>query len=290
MRRLFRRPILWLLPVVILPLGTLLILQVRFLRSLEQKTVSAERNWLRNSLELVTQEVEARYRSTSEAALTLREGQAADVTHIGAHFGKQHVPGARTYFSMRFKGEMADAGFFDARGVEKHPLRAEAEAVKMATVSWHVAHRWNRMAEPRLYVDERDPQNRIILRPILDASWHVAGVAGVILDEKLAQAAMTAIGTKMLRQRDAPTKNIVVLRVADRFPRHCSVAISSPSRSASSSPTGAPACATSAPARKNWPPRTSATTPCGPASPSSLCWPQSGWLPAQWPGRCACRR
>ena len=54
MRRIFRRSVLWFLPVVIIPLAALLVLQVRFLRSLEQKTVSAERNWMRNSLELVT--------------------------------------------------------------------------------------------------------------------------------------------------------------------------------------------------------------------------------------------
>lgn len=94
----------------------------------------------------------------------------------------------------------------------------EADAVKMATVSWHVAHKWNRVAEPLLYVDERDPKNRIILRPVVDESWHVVGVTGVILDQSLAHAAMTTIGTKILKKRHPPS-NAVALRVADRFPR-----------------------------------------------------------------------
>jgi signal transduction histidine kinase len=218
MRRIFRRSILWFLPVVIVPLGALLVLQVRFLRSLEQKTVSAERNWLRNSLELVTSELESRYRTASEAALSLNQTQLKDVTNIGGHFAKNHVPGARAFFSMSFKGDMYDAGFFDAHGRERHPSEAEADAVKMATVSWHVAHKWNRVAEPMLYVDERDPKNRIILRPVVDESWHVVGVTGVILDESLSKAAMTTIGTKVLKERHH-SGNLVALRVSDRFPR-----------------------------------------------------------------------
>ncbi|HEV7767205.1 MAG TPA: HAMP domain-containing sensor histidine kinase [Thermoanaerobaculia bacterium] len=218
MRRIFRRSILWLLPVVIIPLGALLILQVRFLRALESKTASAERNWQRNSLEMVTSELESQYRTASALALSRSEAQIADVSNIGRHFGANHVPGARTFFSMNFKQDMYDVGFFDAHGQEKHASHGEADAVKMATVSWHVAHKWNRVAEPQLYVDERDPKNRIILRPIVDASWHVVGVTGVILDEGLSKAAMTTIGNRILKTRHLP-HNAVSLRVADRFPR-----------------------------------------------------------------------
>jgi signal transduction histidine kinase len=218
MRRIFRRSVLWFLPVVIIPLAALLVLQVRFLRSLEQKTVSAERNWMRNSLELVTAEIESRYRIASEEALSLSGTQLKDVSNIGAHFAKHHVPGARAFFSMNFREEMYDTGFFDAHGRERHPSHHEADAVKMATVSWHVAHKWDRVAEPLLYVDERDPKNRIILRPVVDESWHVVGVTGVILDESLSKAAMTTIGTKVLKKRHPPS-NAVALRVGDRFPR-----------------------------------------------------------------------
>ena len=205
--------------MVLIPLGALLVLQVRFLRSMEQKTISAEKNWLRNSLEMVTQELESRYRADSEAALTVTEAQIADVTNIGSQFAKHHVPGARAFFSMRFKHDMYDAGFFDAHGQERHPSHAEADAVKMATVSWHVAHKWNRVAEPLLYVDVRDPKNRIILRPVVDAWWHVVGVTGVILDESLSKAAMTTIGTKALKAPRLPNSNVIAMRVGERFPR-----------------------------------------------------------------------
>jgi signal transduction histidine kinase len=217
MRRIFRRSIFWLLPVVILPLALLLVLQVRFLRSMEQKTVSAERNWLRNSLELVTAEVETRYRKTAGAALHVRENMLEDYEALGQQFAAHRVPGARTWFSMQFDDKTSKAYIFDTKGRLKRASYAEGDAIKMATVSWHVAHERKRVAQPALYVDERDPKNRIILRPIVDDSWHVVGVTGVVLDEKLSQAAMTAIGAHVLKQRKHP--NVISVRIAERFPR-----------------------------------------------------------------------
>ena len=217
MRRVFRRSILWLLPAVIIPLGGLLVMQYRFLRVLEQKTASAERNGLRGALEDVTTELEAAYRRSSAAALDLSGAALPDVSTLGEHFRRHAVPGARTYFAMRFSDSMYETGFFDANGKEKLPTDAEAEAVNMATVSWHVAHKWNRVAQPLLYVDERDARNRIILRPVVDPSWHVMGVAGVILDEHLAKNAMVAMGAGMLKKR-SPSR-IIALYLGDRFPK-----------------------------------------------------------------------
>src|SRR4051794_28897834 len=111
MRRLFRRSILWLLPVVIIPLGALLVMQYRFLRVLEQKTASAERNGLRGAVEQVTTELEERYRRTSGAALDLSGGRLTDVSSLGEHFARYAVPGARTYFAMRFSEMMGETGF-----------------------------------------------------------------------------------------------------------------------------------------------------------------------------------
>ena len=43
MARVFRRSIFWLVPVIVIPLAALVVIQYRFLRSLETKTISAER-------------------------------------------------------------------------------------------------------------------------------------------------------------------------------------------------------------------------------------------------------
>ena len=201
MRRIFRRSILWLLLVVIVPLGALVVMQYRFLRFLEAKTASAERNAQRNSLEIVTAELESRYRASAEAALALSEGELQNVSTLGERFRRNPVPGTQTFFAMRFHHDKYETGWFDTKGVEKIPGDAEVEAVKLATVSWHVAHKWQRIAEPSLFVDERDPRNRVILRPVVDASWHVVGVVGAILDEGIARAAMTKIGMRAIHER-----------------------------------------------------------------------------------------
>jgi signal transduction histidine kinase len=209
---------LWLLPAVILPLGALLVMQYEFLRTLEQKTASAQRNSLRGDLEQVTTELEEDFRRTSAAALNVSNWALSDVSRLGEHFKRYPVPGARTYFAQRFSGPMYESGYFDTNGVEKIATESEAEAVKMVTVSWHVAYKLNRVAQPLLYVDERDPKNRIILRPIVDPSWHVVGVAGVILDEQLAKAAMTAKASQRIRKRDRT--GMIAIYLSERFPKN----------------------------------------------------------------------
>ena len=208
---------LWLLPLVLLPIGALAVMQVRVLRALEQKTASAERNSLRNSLETVTGEIESQYRRAVNDALRMTDAQLASVTTLGEHFGENPVPGARTFFAMRFNKDYAEHGFFDWQGREKLPSWAEAEAIKMATVAWHVAHDRDRMLpQPQLIFDQRDPQHRLIIRPIVDQSMHIVGVTGVIIDPNIARAAMVKMGKPLLASRH-PGKQIA-LQIGEKFP------------------------------------------------------------------------
>ena len=217
MRRLFRRSLLGLLLVVIVPLGALVVMQYRFLRSLEAKTASAERNWLRTSLEIVVDELESRYRAAANSALTMSEAELQSVATLGERFRRNPVPGAQTFFAMRFHHDKAETGYFDLKGVEKIPSMDQMEAVKLATVSWHVAHKWQRVAQPTVLVDERDPRHRILLRPVVDASWHVVGVVGAILQEEKARAAMTRIGQRALHDRYP--RSLIEMKIGDDFPR-----------------------------------------------------------------------
>src|SRR5688572_3118481 len=217
MRRLFRRSMLWLLPAVLLPIGALAVTQYKLLRALEQKTASAERNWLRNSLELATSDIEWSYRRAATAALSMSEEQLASVMTLGRHFASNPVPGARMFFAIRFKGDRAEHGFFDATGHEKHPTEAEAEAIKMATVSWHMAHMRDRvLAQPPLLGDHREPTQRLILRPVVDNSLHVIGVTGVILDERLSRQAMASMAKRAIQSRHR--EKLISLMIAEKFP------------------------------------------------------------------------
>jgi signal transduction histidine kinase len=218
MRRLFRRSILWLLPVVIIPLGALLVMQYRFLRTLEQKTVSAERNWLRNAIETVTADVDDRFRRDAKAALSLSHVQLVSWATLGKHFREHPVPAAKMYFAMHFRGNHYETTFFDWNGVAFKPEDwADSEAVKMATVAWHVAHKWERVAQPALQVDERDPKHRMILRPVVDESMHVVGVAGVMLDDRVARDKIKAVAAHSFKKR-YPNRDMS-LRVGDDVPQ-----------------------------------------------------------------------
>ncbi|HSP14192.1 MAG TPA: HAMP domain-containing sensor histidine kinase [Thermoanaerobaculia bacterium] len=197
-----RRSILWLVLLVVVPLGALTVMQYRFLRSLQSTTAQAERNWLRNSLEEVTHEIESNYRTASERALTISADSLMNVDALTEHIRNSPVPGARTFFAIHYDESRAEWGFFAPDGMEKTPSSEQVEAVKLATVSWHVAHTMQRiLAQPSLHVDERDPENRIIMRPILDDGLRVIGVVGVVLDEDMAREAMVRIGAATLRRR-----------------------------------------------------------------------------------------
>jgi signal transduction histidine kinase len=212
-----RRSILWLVLLVVVPLGALTIMQYRFLRSLQRTTAQAERNWLRNSLEEVTHDIENNYRMASERALSIPEDTLTSVEALSTHIRESSVPGARTYFAIRYNDNQAQWGFFDPQGVENTPSsEEEVEAVKLATVSWHVAHKMQRVLPiAALHVDERDPVNRIIMRPVLDDGMRVVGVVGVVLDEDLARAAMVDVGATTLRRRYHG--NDILFRIGRQF-------------------------------------------------------------------------
>ncbi|HYC90699.1 MAG TPA: HAMP domain-containing sensor histidine kinase [Thermoanaerobaculia bacterium] len=218
MHRVFRRS-LWFVPVVILPVGALLVMQYRFLRTLEQKSVSAERNWQRGAIEMVAQDIDDQLRRSAQAAVSLTHVQLLSTKTHGKHFRESQVPGARLYFATRFTEEgKIDTRFYDPKGGELHGWwHSDAEAVKMASMPWHSAHKWRRVAEPALQVDERDPRSRIIQRPVVDESWHVVGVAGVVLDPKLARTKIRAMATDLWKARYP--KRAMNVRVGDDIPR-----------------------------------------------------------------------
>ena len=217
MRRLFRRSI-WFVPFVVIPLGALLVMQVRFLRALEQKSVSAERNWQRGAIESVVADIDDRFRRDSAKALTLSHVQLLSTGTLGRHFRESPVQGAKLYFATLFDDNRMAILYFTPNGIQtKPPDWGETEAVKLATMPWHVAHKWGRVAEPALQVDERDHRHRIIQRPVVDESMRVVGVAGVILDQKLARTKISAMAASLVGKRYP--KRAMSLRLGDAIPR-----------------------------------------------------------------------
>ena len=219
MHRVFRRS-LWFVPVVILPVGALLVMQYRFLRTLEQKSVSAERNWQRGALEIVAQDIDDRLRRETKMAVALSPAQLLDTDSLGKHFRDASVPGARLFFVTRFTADgRMDTRFFAPDGMQLRDgwWHRDAEAVKMASMPWHSAHKWGRVAEPALQVDERDARSRIVQRPVVDESWHVVGVAGVVFDPKVSKKKITSMAGTLWKNRYP--KRAMNVRVGDDIPR-----------------------------------------------------------------------
>jgi signal transduction histidine kinase len=216
MRRLFRRSMIWFLPVVIITLGVLLVMQYRFLRALEQKSVSAERNWQRSAIETIATDIDEHFRRDATAALSLTHVQLLSVATLGKHFREHPITSARRFFVIEFHHDKYHGRMFDTNGVEVKPDWSESEAVKLTTMGWHMAHKWDRVAEPALQVHERGSHPRTIVRPIVDESMHVVGVAGVILDPKLAQKKLSWLAATQFKKHH-PLRDMNI-RVSDNFP------------------------------------------------------------------------
>jgi signal transduction histidine kinase len=215
MVRIFRRSIFWLLPVIVVPLCALVVLQYQFLRQLQTTRVSAERDRMRGAVEEVSRDIETYYRTASVKSLSVPWDSLKDGQRVAAHFTTNEVDGAKTYFVVRFFNGSAMYQFFDRWGAEIETNEAELQAVKIASVSWHVVHKYKTaVPAPSVDVDERDPLNRVLLRPITNAKNEVIAVAGVVLDEKLAKNAMTSLGRQALKRREVPAQ----LRIDKRFP------------------------------------------------------------------------
>src|SRR5439155_21544375 len=134
MARIFRRSILWLVPGVVIPLAALLVIQYRFLRTLESKTVSAQRSWLRDSAEHVAEDIDQYYRGAALKALTLERDCLCQNAPLADHFRNAPVDGARTFFVVHFEGPHAYYSYFSSDGTAKTLPPDEEQAVKLATV------------------------------------------------------------------------------------------------------------------------------------------------------------
>src|SRR4051812_44323133 len=214
MRRFLRVSIAWVAALALVPLTVMLVMQYNFLRRLEETTAQAERNWLRNTVAEVVRGVDADFRNSAESALDLSYICPEDSDALGEHFRGARVPGAKTYFMVRFGEEMWDVSSFDATGHAKTVPLQEGQAMKVAVASWSVVHHLNTVLPVRsLNIDDADRVNRIIVKPITDAALHVSGVAGVILDNEKARVAMAekaAHSVKRLRHG-----NDLAIRIGD---------------------------------------------------------------------------
>jgi len=208
---------------VMVPLSLLLVLQYRWLNELQSKSALAEQARLGNYLEAIDTEVEFFYKSAAERLLnlpsTLFTGQT--LPRAADYFHKKATKGARRLFVLSFvKHDRGKLLFYEPwfAAMESPSSVAEARAVYVATAPWHALSEEEAPVDTLdPVVDERDPENRIIMRPILDADDRVVGVAGMIIDEDYFEQFLAELIEKSLASFfPAATREGIVIHVHDR--------------------------------------------------------------------------
>ena len=193
------RRFLWILPVILVPLGVLLAMQYRFLRTLEHATAEAERNSLRNSLEDVTRDIEMSISADADRALDVTADVLPSVPALSRHFAGAALPAVKTFFVARF--DECGVFYFNPDGSRKKVGADEAQAIDAATLTWGMFPKPLLVPYRPRTIDQRDHNNRIVLRPVAGADGIVTGAVGLVFDEKLAQRTLEQLSHRMLRDK-----------------------------------------------------------------------------------------
>jgi len=172
----------------LVPLAILLGLQYRWLSRLERVSAIANQAALDNALGAIGNEIEYFYLSTAERALNVPASVIAEdrIQYAATLWENRPVEGARRLFLVDFHHETYGSYWSydpDQHALVRMPGGAEALAIILAATPWQLVLRTGGPAVPGIDVNERDPENRMILNPILAADGTILGLAGMVLDE-----------------------------------------------------------------------------------------------------------
>ena len=189
LRTFLRRRILWVgFIAVTIPLLAIIALQYRSLNELKKTSSVAENVWMKNYLADVSKEVKYFYRSNAEQALTTSASAIGGKERPNGKslFGKSNVEGAKLLFVASIRGDdPTSVYFYDPSNIDKPitPSSAESRAVNLAMAPLRLLSEEEVPKDsPGLMVDEYDPENRVIFKPIRNEERKVVGVSGLIID------------------------------------------------------------------------------------------------------------
>ena len=214
-REFLRQNLLWVgLIAVAIPLMAHLWLQYKSLSQLEATLPYQRKAYLRRYLFEVVKKVISTYEDQAEATLSVphtafnhkypnpdyNPSTAIDFKQVQEHFSKHQFKGARLQFvgiiSGRDEPSYVTISFYDPRsgafiypkenGQSMQVEMQERSAAHAAAANWMAMIMTKSTPKSlRPTVDERDPKNRIIVRPIVNDQSQVVGVAGMFLDDQV---------------------------------------------------------------------------------------------------------
>ena len=172
---------------VLLPLAILLGLQYRWLRELDHFSQRAHKAQVASLLEAVSKNVEYSYADAGQILdlqpSVFTQHQLDRAAHL---FKKKGVVGVTSLFVMSLRDEGEPLFFTPGYATFHQPDDSpEARAVSVAVAPWKALyHRDGVLERVRLFVEEKDPNYRILLYPVTDDSSRLVGLAGMTLDER----------------------------------------------------------------------------------------------------------
>jgi signal transduction histidine kinase len=189
-RRNGKRRALWgaFLGVVALLL-VLLALQYRWLSDLEHTSKVARHAAYEHDLARIAREVRFVYSNAAERSLNLPAALLEPRYHhkLGKYFEKRSSDGIQRLFVVHFAADpphqllLFDPGSGAVSAPEE--FTPEVRAIYMAAAPWSVlSKKGGAVDEAAFVVEERDPDHRMILKPITDEGSQVVGLAGMIVD------------------------------------------------------------------------------------------------------------
>ena len=203
---------------VLLPLAILLGLQYWWLTDLEHNSAIARKAALDNYLGAVSKEVRYFYSKISERALNLPPEVLGpkNIKKAGAYFKKKEIVGAKRLFIVSYLTK--DSIYFydpETHAMEVPDFSDETVAVWAAASPWaYLRKKGAKIDTTNLSVDQRDPDNRIILNPIVDDNWKLIGLAGLIVDQEFFEneVLLKAITVSLPKFEESKEELVVVVR------------------------------------------------------------------------------
>jgi len=189
-RQFLKHRTVWLAAVVaFVPLILLFRLQYTWLVELEETSAIARQAALTQYLEVMADEFEYWFKKNAERVLNLPASHFTQghLDKSAYYLKKKGVKGAKRLFIASYvdmEDGLEQLFVFDPYTWDTPARPSEIKAIQVALAPWKVmAQKEVKIPSVALSVDERDPNNRIILNPITENS-KVVGVAGMIMDSK----------------------------------------------------------------------------------------------------------
>ena len=226
MKTFFKRHFFWaVVPVLVIPLGVILLVQYRSLRAIEAALPLQRKEAVTQYLRAVISEVMDFYSDNAERTLGVsadaiehrrggvvqdnadRTRALAAVERVADHFKQRLFRGARRLFVVvdtGYAGEHRSATlFYDParQAMVFDPQAPEMRAIDVASSSFMIYARTRTSVEPHLRGIDRDPNCLLIVKPILTEEQKIVALTGMVLDS------------------DRFTREIVPKAIHDNLPR-----------------------------------------------------------------------